>query len=127
MTRHIFKYTGEERLPVVGDLIRNVQTGDFINIVLEVTPMPSPFTNDSSKWAAIRSVRYGKTNGNDFIQLHGKRSRSILIDERGNTCKRSRWLIVEEFVQADNKKIRMDILESMKDVDTAWRGDNVAG
>lgn len=72
--KHVFcAVVPQPTAPKVGDLIRNTQTGDFINIVLEVYAPKEDSRGFISR--QIRSVRYGVTNGGEFVQLHGTRSR----------------------------------------------------
>jgi hypothetical protein len=130
-TRHVFKavdsaptrikswgydnYKGdapETAYPVKGDLIRSTRTGDYINLVLEVS---HETLDGTRRFKYIRSVRYGYTNRGKFELLHGTRSRSIrwFSNELG-------WEIVREFVEFDNRKLIKEILESLEGVNTAY-------
>lgn len=115
ISKRVFIAIKEERFPVVGDLIRSSATGNFINIVLEVTP---PRNIKGQQAVLVRSVRYGDTNGDDFKLLHGMRSKWIKMYA---TLKWTGWSIVEEFAKHDNSEIVRNILEAMKGVDTTWR------
>lgn len=102
-------------IPVPGDLIRSMLTGNFINIVIATYPFEDKI--------AVRSVRYGDTNNGEFKLLNGRRSRLIYFQKDGV----SDWEIVEEYRPFDNSEIRKAIVEELKDVDTAWRpADNGA-
>ena len=117
--RSIFAARGEKRgreIPVPGDLIRNPDSGNFINIVIETYPCNNQFTYFRDK-IAVRSVRYGNTNGGDFQLLNGRRSRLIYFDPDWV----SHWEIVDEYRLFDNSETRKAIVEELKDVDTAWR------
>lgn len=113
--RHVFcAQTPQPPQLKAGDLIRNVQTGDLINIVLEVSEWRK---SDKLSYMEVRSVRYGKTNGDNFLLLNGQRSRQIRYYQRpayGN------WQVVDEYVAADNKELRAEIVNRMKDVNTAY-------
>lgn len=110
--RHTFLEPHEEREIKVGDLVRSGSQPGIINIVLEI------FTKGTERH--MRSVRYGKVNGGDFLLMHGKRSRWVNITKRAW----HRWTVVEEYVPADNKALLEGILKSMEGVDTTWRPDD---
>lgn len=82
-----------DRFPRVGELIRNTNTGNFINLVIEVGLLENKehegrgFQNT----VKIRSVRYAKTNGGNCLYLNGSRARSFDWFIGGY------WEIVEEF------------------------------
>jgi hypothetical protein len=95
--------------PVPGDLIRNIRSGNYINIVIETYPFKNKI--------AVRSVRYGCTNNGTFKLLNGRRSRLIYFKEGFW----SNWEIVEEYQSFDNSELRNKIVEELKDMDTAWR------
>jgi len=121
MNRHIFSavkansksHTFERVAPKVGDLIRNSVTGDYINIVLEVTPETYKGMPD----LLIRSVRYGNTNGGNFKLLNGTRSRNFFWNGSTKGC----WEVVEEFVKFDNESIRHGIVNRLRGVFTGYR------
>jgi len=113
MSRHIFASIGEHRFPIPGELIRNIKTGNYINVVIEVTPMP----NDEygRKQVAVRSVRYGKTNRNEFIAISGTRSRSILMDSTS-----SNWQIVEEYTLMEDRWRVLSMVLNLRNTTTAY-------
>lgn len=121
MTKHTFKAIAQ-RTPVPGDLIRNMDTGNFINIVLAVSE--KTFHMYGCEHVAVRSVRYGKVNGGDLILLNGQRSRSIMMPTTAaiNDGAGSKWQVVEEYVKADNEGLRAAILKNMRNVDTVYHG-----
>lgn len=96
----------------VGDLIRSYNTYQYINIVLELTPVPT------ENAVAVRSVRYAKIHNGDVTYLNGTRSRSFLMHSCWNN-----WTIVEEceVIPVKDASRRKEIVERLKDVDTAWR------
>ena len=96
-------------VPVPGDLIRNITSGNFINIVIDTYPFEDKI--------AVRSVRYGDTNHGEFRLLNGRRSKLIYFKKGGW----SSWEIVEEYRPSDNSVERKAIVEALKNVDTAWR------
>lgn len=96
-------------VPVPGDLIRNIKSGNFINIVIDTYPFEDKI--------AVRSVRYGDTNNGEFKLLNGRRSKLIYFRKGGW----SNWEIVDEYRPFDNSELRNRIVEALKDVDTAWR------
>jgi hypothetical protein len=120
---HTFKATGEIRYPLVGELIRSSCTGALINIVLEIgderaLPRNNSWRNEGSLYREIRSVRYGKVNGGDFLLLDGRRSRAFKwFKDRYN-----HWEIVKEYTEFNNYEIRMAILERLKNVNTSYVG-----
>ena len=114
--RHIFSAIEDKsRIPVAGDLIRSTNTGDFVNIVLEVYPL---YVASFNSYYPIRSVRYGHTNGGDFLLLGGTRSRSIKWYD--GTDHWNDWEIVEEYVPSNNLAMRESILNNLKGVNTAY-------
>lgn len=106
--KHKFCEVENSPLPRVGDLIRSYNTADFINIVLEVTEV----TVDGVPELAVRSVRYGNTNFGRFKLLAGKRSRSFLW--------KGPWRVVEEYTKVNNATFRLQIVASLKGVDTSY-------
>lgn len=120
--KHVFCAIMEQRTPQPGDLIRSTNTGNMINIVLQVS---KPFYENRIEVVAVRSVRYGVTNGGVFELLNGQRSRSILMPTtdalKGGAW--SGWMIVDEYVKADNDTLRADIVHRMRHVDTVYRGE----
>ena len=132
MPRHIFVKPDIQRIPIPGDLIRNsVNSPNYINIVLDVS---SRITDATGEFVAIRSVRYGATNFHNFKLLDGKRSRSFKYYLSAQPAfatwayayvpPLNDWEVVEEFVIADNTRLRSDIVNQLRDVDTAWRPRN---
>jgi hypothetical protein len=120
--KHKFVATGENRYPKIGELIRNGQTGDLINIVLSISEEQEgkfPYNERTGKFVYIRSVRYGDTNGGNFRLLNGKRSRSFKW-WKFDLWDPNTWQIVEEFARFDNTEIREHILYLMKNVQTAY-------
>lgn len=113
MGRHIF-VEDTQRLPIVGDLIRSINTMQFINIVLEVIPI-------DSYSCRVRSVRYGDTNSGSFKYLDGQRSRwvvyTIIPPKQRYT---NTWHPVKEFIEFDNFVIREQIVYEMKNVYTSY-------
>jgi hypothetical protein len=107
----------------VGDLIRSDATGDFINIVLEITPISEELTTYWGKkippqgYYYVRSVRYGNTNHGDFKYLNGQRSKLFVVPSINLT----NWEIVDEYAAVDNQLLRANILEAMRDVDTSYK------
>ena len=119
--KHIFAAIADaKRIPVAGDLIRSRNTGDLINIVLQVYgPVEDKdWLGRFSTFYSIRSVRYARVNGRDLQYLGGTRSRRIKWDSeyRFNT-----WEIVEEYAPLDNKRYREQILENLRDVQTSYQ------
>lgn len=122
MARHIFAARlVQPPFPAVGDLIRSTNTGNFINIVLEVGEPLTISAGWHSKQVAreIRSVRYGKTNGSEFLLLNGQRSRQI---EYGEITQYNQWQVVDEYVIADNKELRERLVAALKGKNTSWSG-----
>lgn len=110
--RHTFLEPHEKREIKVGDLVRSGTQPGIINIVLEI------FTKGTERY--MRSVRYGKVNGGDFLLMHGRRSRWVNISVKAWHG----WTVVEEYVPANNQALIKGILESMEGVDTTWRPDD---
>ena len=119
MARHIFVESGERRLPRVGDLIRSINTMQFINIVLEVSDVKR---DEWSDYVLIRSVRYGHTNSGEFELLDGQRSREFKYRFRELESV-GVWHLVQEFTEFDNRAVRAEIIKRMENVDTVWRGN----
>jgi hypothetical protein len=121
---------GPRRYPLVGELIRNSNTGSFINIVLEVSEESLHQTckghSDPKPGAHIRSVRYGDCNKGDFKLLSGTRSRSFVWFNS-----ELRWQIVEQRVLKevvtqqwtviDNTADRLARVKELEGVETAYR------
>lgn len=124
MPRHIFALDDSlpVRCPAPGDLIKNSVTGNFINIVISVSNL---HRDSAGEFVYVRSVRYGKTNGNDFTLLNGQRSRSIKF--RLNSIEYGGWLFVKEYVEYDNTAIRKEIVKRLRDVNTAYTPDLLHG
>ena len=125
--RHLFKAIKPQRMLRVGDLIRSDATGNFINIVLEVIPIKGPLIDYWGKkregeFFDIRSVRYGKTNHGNFIQLDGKRSKLFVYP----TINLTNWEIVDEFVELDNRVLRARILEDLEGVNTCYKQEETS-
>lgn len=119
--RHIFKAIKPQRMLRVGDLIRSDSTGDYINIVLEITPIEGTLKTYWGKeckgeFFSIRSVRYGKTNHGNFKLLGGQRSKSFAYPSINLT----NWEIVDEYAEVDNRALRLKILESLQGVNTEY-------
>jgi hypothetical protein len=81
MRQVIFKQTPINTQPAVGSLMRSRLTGDFINIVLNISD--TLFDDDGFKFRFIQSVRYAKVSkslsDNDTANvtyLDGTRSRA---------------------------------------------------
>ena len=117
MARHIFVESDEQRFPQVGDLIRSINTMQFINIVLEVSDVKRDGRGD---YVLIRSVRYGHTNSGEFELLDGQRSREFKYRLRALE-RVGVWHLVKEFTEFDNSAVRAEIVKRMEGVDTVWR------
>jgi hypothetical protein len=118
--KHIFAArVSQPEMVAVGDLIRSANTGDFINIVLEVgkEQISGQYGRGSKVYCAVRSVRYGRTNGGEFILLNGSRSRNIQYF-KGNQW--NKWEVVDEYIKADNQELRNSIVKSLEGVNTAY-------
>ena len=117
--RHVFTFQlPQPTVPRAGDLIRNRKTGNFINIILEVGPLKTTrYCGGMLEAVELRSVRYGKTNGQEFLLLNGQRSRQIDYYLKTGF---NHWEVVNEFVLMDNRALREQILEDMKNVDTVY-------
>jgi hypothetical protein len=125
------KFRAIQKVPEVGDLIRNRDTGNYINIVISISETQEDSTG---KFFYIRSVRYGKTNGVDFELLHGKRSRAFKYylppgfnkwDVVVENVLVKRQVTVSVFEPLDNALLRNFIVSSLKDVDTTWKAKEV--
>jgi signal peptidase I len=92
-------------IPVVGDLIRFTGTGDYINIVHELTV--------TNKGLLVASTRFLKVNGGKPILLNGTRARRF-IWRHANTpnCWRYWEIVVEYILVPDDRKINK--LEALK-------------
>ena len=112
--RHTFLTRNSDQPPLVGELIRSSNTASFINIVLEVTPLPDKFDSRVKSWK-IRSVRYATVWGKTFMLLGGIRSREIEF-----TVPNGHWTVVDEFVPADNAATRAATVKSLEGVDTRY-------
>jgi hypothetical protein len=62
-------------------------------------------------------VRYGKTNGGEFILLDGKRSRNI---KHFKGIQWNVWQVVDEYIPFDNTDLRNSIVKSLEGVNTAY-------
>jgi hypothetical protein len=129
--RHIFAKIDDPRYPIPGDLVRSLNTPDFINIVLSISPEQEQEVAPDLiiKFKYIRSVRYGHTNCRKFKILYGQRSRSFKWYRETNTERfirdylRNTWEIVEEYTPYDNTQLRIKIVTSLQYVDTAYRAE----
>jgi hypothetical protein len=110
--QHIFVSRENGKFPEVGDLIRRNTTGQFINIVLDVSEIQY---GGERQFIYVRSVRYGTTNNGNFKLLQGTRSKSIKFYLCGI------WTIVDEFTVANNMALRRHIVKSLENVDTTYR------
>lgn len=73
---------GKKIVPIRGDLIRNLDTNNFINIVHRVYKTP--------KGTLITSVRYAKTKDKVATYLAGNRTRRFFWED-------ANWQIVKEY------------------------------
>lgn len=96
--RSIFVANGEKRYPRVGELIRNFQTGNYINLVIDVGPLENitDWNGEKLNWVVVKSVRFAATNGGNCKRLDGLQARSFRWKIGGN------WEIVDEFRKIDN-------------------------
>lgn len=76
---------GLRATPERGDLIRRGTTGQYINLVHEVSRVPEGLL--------ITSVRYANTNGGQVRYLFGERSRRFIWNAR-------EWWVVKEYTYA---------------------------
>jgi hypothetical protein len=126
--RHKFVYAGKYGYPEPGDLIRNADTNDTVNIVLSLSDEQINLKN-GEKFKYIRSVRYAKVNHGSTIYLNGKRSRSFEWYGPNELGLGFSWSIVKEVVEIpiDDFNRRQKILEELKDVDTSYKHEKPIG
>ena len=104
----IFHKVREARAPVAGELIRNSDTGRYINLVLSVVEQP----NDKVE---VHSVRFADTNFGDLIIMRGMRVKPFIWSYKWDIVKGYRQ--VEETFENEKK----DHLTILKDKDLYYK------
>jgi hypothetical protein len=97
-----------KRLPKVNELIRSVQTGNFINLVISVSPL---ITDEYGKFVWITSVRYATTNRGTTIFLKGRRSRGFKWYTRPG---QNYWEVVDEFRILEDAPEKIDHIQHIQ-------------
>jgi hypothetical protein len=129
MTRHMFKAVQDLKpdedgyiIPKKGNLMRSRNTGDLINLVTYVSSVKwevPMFCRDLVPFVWVTSVRYGCTNGGNFVLKKGKRSRNFKWSV--TNIGYQNWEIVEEFQKTDNALLIKELLQELEGVDTAYK------